>query len=181
MKKVLLFICCLFATMTALADSAVKSGNASVLKEAGANFSVEIDFTHAKIEDKSYKAYLKTRDEEWNQEWPGLVEEGRKAFIKAWNGKNKKGMTAVTGKTAPYRLVIKPSDMNLGNLAMSYFIGFGAGGMKMSGTIELYKGSKKVLVISVKDQTGRGTKEKARIKSLFKELAQDTYEDVVKK
>lgn len=46
-KKVLLFICYLFATMTALADSAVKSGNASVLKEAGANFSVEIDFAHA--------------------------------------------------------------------------------------------------------------------------------------
>lgn len=179
MKKVLLFIACLFATVNMMADNFVKSGDINILKDPKASCSVEVDYTNAKIEDKAYKDYLASRDAEWNQEWPGMQEQGRLSFIKQWNKENKKGMKAVTGKDAPYRLVIKPAELNLGNLAMSYFIGFGAGGMKMSGTVELYKGNQRVLVIGVKDQTGKGTREKARIKSLFEELAEDIHDDLL--
>jgi hypothetical protein len=53
--------------------------------------------------------------------------------------------------------------------------------MKMSGTLELYKGNKRVLVIEVKDQTGKSEwTETKRYKSLLKELAEDTYKDVLK-
>jgi hypothetical protein len=60
-------------------------------------------------------------------------------------------------------------------------IGFGAGGMKMSGTLELYQGNKRVLVIEVKDQTGKSAMtETQRYRSLMQELADDTYKDILK-
>lgn len=181
MKKLLLLSLCLFAAIGMWADSFVESGDVSILKDASATFSVEISFTGSTIEGKAYKDYLATRDAEWNAEWPELQETGRLAFIKQWNKKNKKGMLAVQGKDAPYRMVIKPAMLDLGNTAVAYFVGFGAGGMKMSGSIELYKGSKKVIVIKVKDQTGTGTRESQRITSLFRELADDTWKDILKK
>ena len=64
---------------------------------------------------------------------------------------------------------------------MSLTIGFGAGGMKISGTLELYQGNNRVLVIEVKDQTGKSEwTETKRFKSLMQELADDTYKDVLK-
>ena len=80
-----------------------------------------------------------------------------------------------------YRLVIKPTELHFGSAALALTIGFGAGGLKMSGTLELYKGNKRVLVIEVKDQTGKSAMtETQRYRSLMQELADDTYKDILK-
>ena len=80
-----------------------------------------------------------------------------------------------------YRLVIKPTELHFGSAALALTIGFGAGGMKMSDTLELYQGNNRILVIEVKDQTGKSDwTETKRYKSLLKELAEDTYKDVLK-
>lgn len=53
--------------------------------------------------------------------------------------------------------------------------------MKMSGTLELYQGKKRVLVIEVVDQTGKSAMtETQRFRSLMEELADDTYKDILK-
>ena len=84
-----------------------------------------------------------------------------------------------TGGT--YRMVIKPTELHFGSAALALTIGFGAGGMKMSGTLELYQGNKRVLVIEVKDQTGKSAMtETQRYRSLMQELADDTYKDILK-
>ena len=106
--------------------------------------------------------------------------EGIEAFMKKWNKKNKKGMKASETGGA-YRLVIKPTELHFGSAALALTIGFGAGGMKMSGTMELYQGKKRVLVIKVDEQTGKSKMtETQRYRSLMEELADDTYKDILK-
>lgn len=181
MKKILFLMLSLMATINTMADSSVKSGDVKVLKDASATFSVEFDFTNTKVEGKPYKEYLASRNEKWNRDCPNDIQLGINTFIENWNKKNKKGMQATSNVNAPYKLVIKPSYISFGSTALAWTIGFGAGGMKMSGTMELYKGSAKVLTIDVVDQTGKSMKtETKRFKSLMQELADDTYKDIMK-
>ena len=170
----------MMATTNALADSKVISGDVNVLRDANATFSVEYDFSKTIVEGTPYKQYVAGRKADWQRDWPEDQKEGLKSFIKKWNNKNKKGMKASeTGGT--YRMVIKPTELHFGSAALALTIGFGAGGMKMSGTLELYQGNKRVLVIEVKDQTGKSAMtETQRYKSLMQELADDTYKDILK-
>jgi len=170
----------MMATTNALADSKVISGDVNVLRDANATFSVEYDFSKTIVEGTPYKQYVAGRKADWQRDWPEDQKEGLKSFIKKWNNKNKKGMKASeTGGT--YRMVIKPTELHFGSAALALTIGFGAGGMKMSGTLELYKGNKRVLVIEVKDQTGKSAMtETQRYRSLMQELADDTYKDILK-
>ena len=179
-KLIISVIAFMMATANAFADSKVISGDVNVLRDANATFSMEYDFSETIVEGTPYKQYVAGREADWQRDWPEDQKEGLKAFIKSWNSKNKKGMKASeTG--GEYRLVIKPTELHFGSTALALTIGFGAGGMKMSGTLELYKGNKRVLVIEVKDQTGKSEwTETKRYKSLLKELAEDTYKDVLK-
>lgn len=181
MKKILFLMLSLIATINVMAESSVKSGDVKVLKDASATFCVEFDFTNTNVEGKAYKDYLASRNEDWNRDWPNDLKLGINTFIEKWNKKNKKGMQATTNESAPYKLVIKPTYIFFGSAALAMTIGFGAGGMKMSGTMELYKGNEKVLTIDVVNQTGKSMMtETKRFKSLMQELADDTYKDIMK-
>lgn len=180
MKKLILFFVSLMAVATSFADSKVKYGDVSVLKDERARFSVEFDFSNTIVEDLPYEQYLASRNDDWNRDWPSDREKGLKAFVDKWNKKNRKGMKATTSENAPYKLVIRPSYINFGSAALSWVIGFGAGGMKISGTMDLYKGNERVLSIEVVDQTGKSKlTETKRFKSLMYELADDTYKDIM--
>lgn len=181
MKKAMIAMLMLAMTATcAFADSSVKSGDVNVLREAGSAFTVEFDFSKTIVEDTPYKKYVAERKEDWRRDWPKDQKAGIEMFIKKWNKKNKKGMHA-TESDGEYRLVICPTELHFGSAALAWTIGFGAGGMKMSGQMVLYKGKQRVLVIDVKDQTGKSyTTETMRFKSLMEELADDTYKDILK-
>ena len=179
-KLIISVIAFMMATANALADSKVISGDVNVLRDAYATFSVEQDFSKTLVEGTPCKQYVAGRKADWQRDWPEDQKEGLKSFIKKWNNKNKKGMKASETGGA-YRLVIKPTELHFGSAALALTIGFGAGGMKMSGTLELYQGNKRVLVIEVKDQTGKSAMtETQRYKSLMQELADDTYKDILK-
>lgn len=181
MKKIFFLMLSLMMTISMMADSSVKSGDVKVLNDASTTFSVEFDFTNTYVEGKPYKEYLASRNADWNRDWPNDMKLGISAFIEKWNKKNKKGMQASNSEDAPCKLVIKPTDIYFGSAALAWTIGFGAGGMKMSGTMELYKGSEKVLTIEVVGQTGKSkATETKRFKSLMEELADDTYKDIMK-
>ncbi len=179
-KLIISVIAFMMATANAFADSKVISGDVNVLRDANATFNVEYDFSETIVEGTPYKQYVAGREADWQRDWPEDQKEGLKAFIKKWNSKNKKGMKASeTG--GEYRLVIKPTELHFGSTALSVIIGCGAGGMKISGTLELYQGNNRILVIEVKDQTGKSAwTETKRYKSLMQELADDTYKDVLK-
>lgn len=170
----------IMATANAFADSEVVSGDVNVLRDASAAFSVEYDFSKTVVEGTPYKKYVAGRNADWQRDWPKDQKEGIEAFMKKWNKKNKKGMKASETGGA-YRLVIKPTELHFGSAALALTIGFGAGGMKMSGTMELYQGKKRVLVIKVDEQTGKSKMtETQRYRSLMEELADDTYKDILK-
>ena len=181
MKKFMIsLIACMMTTASVFADSRVTSGDVNVLTDANAVFSVEFDFSKTVVEGTSYKQYVAGRKADWQRDWPEDQKEGIKSFVKKWNKKNKKGMQASESGGA-YRMVIKPTVLHFGSAALAVTIGFGAGGMVLSGTMELYKGNKRVLVIEVKDQTGKSAiTETKRFKSLMEELADDTYKDIMK-
>ena len=179
-KLIISVIAFMMATANAFADSKVISGDVNVLRDANATFSVEYDFSETIVEGIPYKQYVAGREADWQRDWPEDQKEGLKSFIKNWNNKNKKGMKASETEGA-YRMVIKPAVLDFGSAALALTIGFGAGGMKMSGTLELFQGNNRVLVIEVKDQTGKSSwTETKRYKSLMQELAEDTYKDVLK-
>lgn len=181
MKKLFFLMLALVSTINVMADSSVKSGDVNVLKDNSTTFSVEFDFTKAIVEDKPYKEYIASRNADWNRDWPQDQKKGIQFFVKKWNKKNKKGAQAVESGDATYRMIIKPTSLHFGSAALAWTIGFGAGGMKMSGTMELYKGSTKVLEIEVAEQTGKSmATETLRFCSLMEELADDTYKDILK-
>lgn len=181
MKKIFLLFLSLIFTVNMTADSSVKSGDVNVLKDASASFCLEFDFSNTNVEGMSYNDYLASRNDEWNRDWPNDRKAGLLAFIAKWNKKNKKGMKATSEEDAPYKLVIKPADLHFGSAALAWTIGFGAGGMKMSGTMVLYKGDEKVLTIEVVNQKGKSMlTETKRFCSLMEELADDTYKDILK-
>lgn len=73
-------------------------------------------------------------------------------------------------------MVFDVNEMDMGSGAASFFIGFGAGGAKMSGTMYLFQGTNSVPVLTVEidGQTGRsGMTEIARRLDLYGELAED--------
>lgn len=180
MKRIIVILTILVATINALADSKVQSGDVKVLKKSGETFSVEFDFSYTIVEGVPYEQYIASRNADWNRDWPSDQKAGLQSFVDKWNKKNKRGMKATTSAEADYRLVIKPSYIHFGSAALAWTIGFGAGGMNMSGTMELYKGSDKVLTITVENQTGKSKlTETKRFKSLMYELADDTYKDIM--
>lgn len=181
MKKIILVLLTFVTANHLMADSRVTLGDANILNDASATFNIVFDFSNTIVEDIPYKEYLASRNADWNRDWPSDQKEGINTFIKKWNKKNKKGMQATNMENAPYTLVIKPTSLHFGSAALSWIIGFGAGGMKISGTLDLYKGYTKVLSIKVEEQTGKSANtETQRFKSLMGELAQDTLGDVKK-
>lgn len=181
MKKFILSLLVVFAAITASADNYLSSGDVKILKDQKSTFSVEYDFIDAVVEGVPYKEYVASRPAEWQRDWPSDREAGREVFVERWNKKNRGGMKATLSSGGRYRLVIKPTYINFGSAALAWTIGFGAGGMCMSGTVELYDNDEKVLVIKVDNQTGKSKlTETKRFKSLMEELADDVYKDVVK-
>lgn len=181
MKKIVLVLLTLVTANHLMADNRVTSGDANILNDASAAFNIVFDFSNTIVEDVPYKEYLASRNADWNRDWPSDQKEGINSFIKKWNKKNKKGLQATTMESAPYTLVIKPTSIHFGSAALSWVIGFGAGGMKMSGTLDLYKGDSKVLSIAVEEQTGKSANtETQRFKSLMEELAEDALNDIKK-
>lgn len=178
MKKLLSLVVCLMAATAMMADNYLKSGDAAVLDNSEITCTLELDFTNANVEGKPYKEYIASRDAEWNRDWPNDLANGMQFFVNKWNKKNKKGMQVTTETGGKYRLVIKPTYIFFGSAALAWTIGFGAGGMKMSGTMEVMDGDKTLLVVDIKDQTGKSKlTETKRFASLMEELADDLYKD----
>lgn len=80
-------------------------------------------------------------------------------------------------------MIFDVNELDMGSGAASFFIGFGAGGAKMSGTMYLLKGknSVPVLTVEIDGQTGRsGVTEIARRMDLYGELAEDMVKTLKK-
>ena len=184
MKKIIfiLFTICT-ATIGKAGDIKVLSGDLSVVNNPSITATVRFDYAALYIEDQPYMEYLEKRGADFVRNWPSESQMSEDYFIKCWNHDYKKGMKLSVAAKSDYMMVIVVNEMDMGSGAASYFIGFGAGGAKMSGMMYLFKGNNHVplLTVEIDGQTGRsGLTEMVRRNDLYGELAEDMVKAIQK-
>lgn len=183
MRKLLLLALLLATAPSWAGDINILSGDLTVIKNPEITATVIFDYTDLMIEGKPWKEHLESRGEDFVKDWPSESTQSEAYFIKCWNKDNKKGLQVTTTKGNDYTMVFDVNEMDMGSGAASFFIGFGAGGAKMSGMMYLFQGNNSVPVLTVEidGQTGRsGITEIARRLDLYGELAEDMVKTMKK-
>lgn len=184
MKKLifLLVMACSVLKLSAEESIVIKSGDASIVKDATIVASVVFDYSNTMLDGNPLMEQLKSRGEDFVRDWPQESKECEAEFVIRWNKKNKKGLQVTADEGKSYRMVVTVDQLDMGSFAASFLLGMGAGGAKMSGKVNLYKEGEAdpVLSISVDGQTGKSEySEQGRRTSLYKELVDDML-DVLK-
>lgn len=76
MKRILLmlsFVMCCVVSLFAKADVTLKSGSLSNLKTSKAKVFVVWDYSHATLEGKSVKAFLKEKGPDWERDYKSEI------------------------------------------------------------------------------------------------------------
>ena len=186
LRKLLLFgLLCLLFDVTMFAEKGrslvtVISGDVSVIKNPSLAL-LEIDFSEAYVGDETMEEYKKRRGDNFIRDWPEAVSSTYISFTKFFNKKNKKGIQLTTeAKNVTYRMVIKVTYLNMGD-TFSTLIPYSsrkAGGMQMSGTIDMIdmKTNKIVCSLNFEGVKGIGLPHVyQRLQSTFNYLADNIY------
>lgn len=179
MKKFVLTLAgLLFATSSFAGSSlSLKSGDASVLKEKTST-SLEIDYSAATVDGQSLEAYLQSRGDDFVRDWPQDQITAKNYFLGQFNRKSK-GLNIVNeGSVSKYKMVIHVKEMDMGNGGASFvpFGGAKAGGVIMSGTLEIIdiESNKNVCEFEIDEVKGMGhVSETVRIGMMYFQLATD--------
>lgn len=182
MRKIFfLFVFVVFTTTSSFAGITVKSGSVAVVNEQGTVASFVFDYSKLLIEDKPMMEYLKGRGDDVVRDWPKESAACEEEFLNRWNQQNKRGLTLTENSDAKYKMVITVEKLDLGSFGASFVVGFGAGGAKMSGKIEIFENgnAQPILTLTVVDQTGRSklTEQKRRA-NLYRELVDDALKEI---
>jgi hypothetical protein len=175
LKEVTLFLLCFVASPSVAKNSiTVDSGDLSVVKNSEITATVLFDYTDLRIEGKPYMEHLESKGKDYVRDWPTESLTSESYFMKCWNHDNEDGMQVTSTKGNDYTMVFVVSDMDMGSGAASAFIGFGAGGAKMSGKMYIIKGNSNipVLTVTIDGQSGRT--------DLYGELAEDLVDAINK-
>ena len=112
----------------------LKSGSISILKTPSEAL-LEVDYSEAKVGDKTIDEYLQERGEDFVRDWPKDKELAVSQFKKLFNKKNK-GMKLTTDESVvSYKFVIRVEKLNMGTATGLTL--WGAGGCIMTGTIDI--------------------------------------------
>lgn len=171
------FVCLLFATALFAGNSVkVKSGDAAVLKEKSNAF-VVFDYAATKVGDKTMQEYLKSWGEDFVRDWPNDQVKVAAYFKERFNKKNKKGMQIISDKAdAAYTIIVHVKKLDMGNGGSSFvpFAGAKAGGVIMTGTVDVVnnKTPKVVCTFSADEVKGLGhVSETVRLGMAYFQLA----------
>ncbi len=176
MKKIMFLMFAVLMSISAMAADElvfVKSGNASVLKEA-ATSTFSVDFSNVKIKDMTLDEYAKTRhDKDFKENYVKDMVNGGKQFAKRFSSKSKTFKFNDAG--GKYTTTFNIESMDMGNFAAGFFsIKKGQGGIGLVGDITVKDAStgETVLVLRVDNVKGLiDFSESSRIQSAFDELA----------
>jgi hypothetical protein len=182
LKFIIALMAAALVSVSAFGKSTITKGDKNILMDNSIVCSFVYDFTNTSIEDTPYQDYLTKQGDKFTKEWFNeVLPLGTKRYVETWNRKNKNGLQVTKDSTAAYKMVIAPSYLNLGSGAASFFIGLGAGGDKLNGTITVYKDDEALLEITVEGQTGNSDNAaRNRFGDLMNQLAKDTLNDVLK-
>ena len=161
-KMLLLGLLCLFGVVTLFAAKTItlKSGDVSVVKKPALAF-FEIDFSNAKVGDETMEEYQKRRGDDFIRDWPEAVKRSYVFFTKNFNKTNKKGIQLTTDKDAinvSYRFVVTVYNLNMGDgwSGLTPIHKNKAGGMLMSGSIDIIDMENNTVVCSFKFENVKG-------------------------
>jgi hypothetical protein len=174
---------CLWSTASVFAAKAkpvtVESGNISVLKSPSKAL-LEIDYSAAKVGEKTFDEYLKGRGDDFVRDWPEDSKKAATNFATRFNKKNKKGAQILFPLTedvadAAYKLVIRVESLDMGNASgINPFASIDAGGVIMSGAVDIVdvKTNEVVCTLKVNEVKGIGhVSETVRLGMMYFELA----------
>ena len=176
MKKIMFLMFAVLVSINAMAAGEllyVKSGNASVLKEAAAS-TFTVDYSNVKINGLTLEDYAKTRkDNDFKENYVKDMANGGKQFVKRFSGKSKTFKFDDAG--GKYSTTFSIESMDMGNFAVAMFsLKKGQGGIGLTGDITVKDAStgETVLVLRVDNVKGLcDFSESSRIRSAFDELA----------
>ena len=150
MKRIVLllsFVMFCVVSMFAKADVTLQSGSLSKLKASKAKVYVVWDYTHATLEGKNVKEFLKEKGADWERDYKAELQRAEKNFMK---------------------------DFHYGSTGVSVMIGFGAGDAHMNALMNFYEKSVKepFAVIDVDGVAGAGYGNEKRRVETYRELAE---------
>ena len=173
----LLTILCLFCTGNLFAGNpvSVKSGKSSVLKESSTAL-LEIDYSTTTVGKQTLDEYLKSRGDDFVRDWPRDKEVTATYFKERFNKKSKGLHLTTDASAASYKVLIRVNNLDMGNGGSAFvpFASAKAGGVIMTGTVDIIdlKTNEVVCSISVDEVKGLGTpSETARLGLMYFELA----------
>ena len=179
MKRAILFIFCILVGVMSYAgdEISLKSGNPKVLYD-NSKATLEIDYSKTMVKKETLKEYLNRRGADFVKDWPDDSKKAREFFIVRFNKKNKNGMQIIEteGKSAPYKIILHVSYLDMGNggSAFNPWASAKAGGVIMNGTLDIVDVNKNMLVCSMSADDVKGIghpSETVRLGACYFELA----------
>lgn len=130
----------------------VESGKLSVLREKR-TATIEFDFSDAMVGDQTLNEYLKSRGDDYLEDWPSDQEEAGEYFIKEFNrrrGISMKIRESESVKKADYHIVVTVLYYNPGNqIAKNIPLIAKGGATTISGYIEIFDRNSKKSVCNI--------------------------------
>ena len=185
MKRILLmlsFVMCCVVSLFAKADVTLKSGSLSNLKTSKAKVFVVWDYSHATLEGKSVKAFLKEKGPDWERDYKSEIERSEANFMERFNDKTKSVTITDKKSEADYTIVIEVKDFHYRSTGVSVLIGFGAGDARMSALMNFYEknGKQPFAIIDVDGVAGAGYGNEKRRVETYRELAEQVVKLIKK-
>lgn len=179
MKRVLLLFCSIFYCALSYAGDEIilKSGNPKVLYES-VEATLEIDYSETMVKTETLNEYLNRRGADFVKDWPEDSQKAKEFFIVRFNKKNKNGMQIIetVGQSAPYKIVLHVSYLDMGNGGSSFvpWASAKAGGVIMNGTLDIIDVENKAIVCTMSAEEVKGVghpSETIRLGACYFELA----------
>ena len=185
MKRIVLllsFVMFCVVSMFAKADVTLQSGSLSKLKASKAKVYVVWDYTHATLEGKNVKEFLKEKGADWERDYKAELQRAEKNFMDRFNDKTKSVTVTDKKSEAEYTIVIEVKDFHYGSTGVSVMIGFGAGDAHMNALMNFYeKGVKESFaVIDVDGVAGAGYGNEKRRVETYREVAEQVVKLIKK-
>lgn len=142
-KKVLAFVVFSFAFLPVQAKDGdqlkLEAGSAKVIWTSASAY-LDLDFSEAKVEGKTWDEWLKSKGDDFVRDWPSDKNKVANYFMYRFNKKTKKkgGLRLqVTNPDDTYKLVIHPTDIDMGSIGGGVVAGafLGAFAKKAGGAV----------------------------------------------
>ena len=159
----------------------VVSGDVDILGEKETLCSVKFDYSNTQVDEKPLMEFLKEKGEDYVNDWDEEATFAHQYFYASFNDENHRGMQVFAfgdEDAYKYEMVIHIDELDLGEGGSMFnpWARRDAGGMEMSGTVEIKKkdSGETVLVLKVSGIKGEShVSQRVRMGLMYDNLAEE--------